>query len=139
MQIFFDRFAIILSGICAIHCIALPVVAGMLPLLATTFHHGHQLHEFWFHHFILYFIVPVSIIALVSGYKTHRKWVPILIASIGLAILMTTALFIDRLLAHHVISHEGEMIFTVTGGVIHAIGHILNLQASRKTHHPCKA
>ena len=139
MQILFDRFAILLSGICAIHCIALPIVAGMLPLLATTFHHGHQLHEFWFHQFILYFIVPVSIIALLSGYRSHRKLLPILIASVGLLILLGTALFIDKLLMHHIISHEGEMLLTVTGGIIHATGHILNLQATRKSHQPCKA
>ena len=138
MQILFDRFAIILSGICAIHCIALPVVASMLPLLATTFHHGHQLHEFWFHQFIIYFIVPVSIIALFSGYRVHGKLLPLIIAGIGLVILISTALFIDQLLMHRIISHEGEMILTVSGGVVHAIGHILNLQASRKTPHPCK-
>ena len=139
MQVLFDRLAIILSGICAIHCIALPVVAGMLPLLATTFHHGHQLHEFWFHQFILYFIVPVSIVALTSGYKTHKKLVPILVASIGLIILISTALFIDQLLARHIISHEGEMTLTVTGGIVHAIGHILNLLATRRSPHLCKA
>ena len=138
MQILFDRFAILLSGICAVHCIAFPIVAGMLPLLATTFHHGHQLHEFWFHQFILYFIVPVSIIALLSGYRSHGKLIPILVASIGLLILIGTALFIDQLLMRHIISHEGEMLLTVTGGIFHAIGHILNLQATRKSHQPCK-
>ena len=138
MQILLDRFAILLSGICAIHCIALPIVAGLLPLLATTFHHGHELHEFWFHQFILYFIVPVSIIALISGYRVHGRLIPILISFVGLAILTGTALFIDQLIAHHIIGHDGEMLLTVTGGVIHAIGHILNLQATRKTHRLCK-
>lgn len=138
MQILFDRFAIILSGICAIHCIALPIVAGFLPLLATTFHHGHQLHEFWFHQFILYFIVPVSIIALVLGYRTHRKLLPIIIASVGLLILTCTALFIDALITNRIISHDGEMALTITGGITHSVGHVLNLLASRKSHQPCK-
>ncbi|MEM8843622.1 MAG: MerC domain-containing protein [Pseudomonadota bacterium] len=138
MQILLDRFAILLSGLCAIHCIALPIMAAILPILSTTYHHGNQLHEFWFHQFILYFIVPVSIIALVSGYRSHKKLLPIVIASIGLLILSVTALFIDQLLMRHVISHDGEMLMTLTGGIIHATGHILNLQATRKSHQPCK-
>ncbi|MFK8027126.1 MAG: MerC domain-containing protein [Gammaproteobacteria bacterium] len=137
MQEYFDRFAILLSGICAIHCIALPIVASLIPLLTATVHHGNEIHEFWFHQFILLFILPVSLVALVTGYLSHKRILPVVIAAIGLVILIFIALFAEQLLLNHVIPHEGETLLTVTGGLFHAAGHILNLQATRKNTTHC--
>ena len=132
MQTHFDRFAILLSGICAIHCVALPVVATIIPFLSITIHHGNELHEFWFHQFILFFILPVSIVALISGYRCHHQIAPVMVASVGLFILTGFALFAGYLISHHLIPHEAEMIVTVTGGIVHAFGHLLNVTATRK-------
>ena len=138
MQEYFDRFAILLSGLCAIHCIALPIIASVIPLLTATVHHdGNEIHEFWFHQFILMFILPVSIAALIFGYRSHKKILPVIVAGIGLIVLAFIALFAEQLLIDNVIPHEGETLLTITGGVIHAAGHILNLQATRKKHSPC--
>ena len=137
MQERFDRFAILLSGLCAIHCIALPIIASIIPLLTATVHHGNEVHEFWFHQFILFFIVPVSLIALITGFRSHKKVMPLVIASIGLAILTFIALFAEQLLIDHVIPPEGETLLTISGGIIHAVGHILNLQATRKKQPHC--
>ena len=132
MQERFDKFAILLSGLCAIHCIALPIIASIIPLLTATVHHGNEVHEFWFHQFILLFIVPVSILALVTGYRSHRRIMPLVVAGFGLAILAFIALFAEQLLIDNVIPHKGETLLTITGGLIHAAGHILNLQATRR-------
>ena len=134
MQERFDRFAISLSGLCVIHCIAFPIIASIIPLLTATVHHGNEVHEFWFHQFILLFILPISLIALFIGFRSHGKILPLVIASIGLAILTFIALFAEQLLINNVIPHEGEILLTITGGLIHAAGHILNLQARRKKH-----
>lgn len=137
MQAYFDRFAILLSGICAIHCILLPVAAGIIPLLAVTIQHGQQLHQFWFHSFILIFIVPVSVIALIIGFRTHRQWLPTAVALFGLLILTSIALFAGTLISLRIIPHQGEMLITIVGGIIHAVGHILNLLATRKISKHC--
>ncbi len=137
MQEHFDRFAILLSGLCAVHCIALPIVASLIPLLTATVHHGNEIHEFWFHQFILIFILPVSLIALFFGYRSHRRILPLLVAGLGLIILAFIALLAEQLLLDNVIPHEGETLLTITGGIIHAIGHILNLQSTRKKHINC--
>ncbi len=134
MQELFDRSAILLSGLCAIHCIAFPIIASIIPLLTATVHHGNEIHEFWFHQFILLFILPISLIALITGYRSHQKIVPLVVASFGLAILTFIALFAERLLIDNVIPHEGETLLTITGGLVHAVGHILNLQETRKKH-----
>ena len=102
MQEHFDRFAIMLSGLCAIHCIALPIIASIIPLLTATVHHGNEVHEFWFHQFILLFILPVSLIALFTGFRSHGKLLPLVIAGIGLAILTFIALFAEQLLIDYI-------------------------------------
>ena len=130
----FDRFAITLSSLCAIHCIALPLAASVTPLLMSTIDHGNDIHEFWFHQFILIFIIPVSILALVTGYRCHRKNLPLLIAGIGLSILVDVALFAEQLISQQVISHTGETALTVIGGIIHAAGHLSNALATKASH-----
>ena len=131
LQVYFDRFAIALSSICAIHCIALPVVASLIPLLATSISHDNALHEFWFHQFILIFILPVSIFALTAGYRCHKKITPIFVGAIGLVILAVMALFAENLISQQIISGLGETILIIFGGIIHAAGHILNVLATK--------
>lgn len=133
-RIHLDRIAISLSSLCAIHCVALPIVAIIMPLLSSTIEHGSTLHEFWFHRFILIFILPISIFALVSGYRCHKQVLPVLIASIGLVILLFTAMFADNLITKHALPHSGETILTILAGIIHAAGHILNMLATRSVH-----
>jgi len=137
LQIYFDRFAIALSGVCAIHCVALPIVASLMPLLATTIQHGYALHEFWFHQFILVFILPISLFALVAGYRCHKQFIPIVIGGIGLGVLVFMALFAEVLNSHHILPHSGETMLTIIGGIIHAIGHVLNVIATRSLRVQC--
>lgn len=130
----FDRFAISLSSLCAIHCIALPLAASVTPLLMSTIDHGNNVHEFWFHQFILIFIIPVSIFALIAGYRCHRKNLPLLLGGLGLSILVTVALFAEPLISQQIISHTGETVLTVIGGIIHAAGHVTNALATKASH-----
>ena len=131
LQHYFDRFAIVLSSICAIHCVALPLVASVSPLLFSTVDHGNALHEFWFHQFILIFILPISVFAFIAGYRCHKKLSPMLIGGIGLFILVFTAIFVGALISSNIIPHVGETWLTITGGIFHAIGHLQNLIATR--------
>ena len=130
MQTFFDRIAITLSCVCVIHCIALPIIASFIPLFAATLHHGYALHQFWFHYFILIFILPFSILAIILGYRRHRQILPAIIAAAGLSILVFTSIFAGTLISNHIIPYEGETWLTISGGIVHAIGHIMNLVAT---------
>lgn len=137
MQERFDKFAIMLSGLCTIHCIVTPILASIVPLFSAAVHHGEDVHHFWFHQAIILFILPVSLIALFAGYRSHKELVPIIIAGIGLSILTFTALFAEHLLHDNLIDHTGETLLTITGGIIHAVGHILNIIATRKKQPEC--
>ncbi len=135
----YDRFAIALSSLCAIHCVALPIAASVTPLLMSTFNHGNSVHEFWFHQFILIFIIPISLLALVTGYRCHRKNIPMLLGGLGLSILVIVALFAELLISQQMISYTGETILTVIGGIIHAAGHITNALATKSSHSLCSS
>ena len=130
-----DRFAIILSGICALHCIAVPIAISLFPFLSLSMHHGEDTHELLFHQMIVFIIIPVTLFALSSGYRSHRKWLPTIVASIGLIILLIPALFFDLLSHHQLITHDDEVLITLVGGCVHAIGHILNVQNTRHHQH----
>lgn len=131
-----DWFAMMLSGICAIHCIALPILAGVVPIFSSVAAHGHGAHEFWFHQLILFFILPISVIALGIGFRCHRKIYPVLISGIGLVILLFSAIYADVWIVRYALPRELETIVTLSGGIVHAFGHIMNLMASRE-HHSC--
>ncbi len=133
----FDRFAIALSSLCAIHCVAFPIAASVTPLLMSTIDHGNAVHEFWFHQFILIFIIPVSIFALITGFRCHKKHLPILLGGLGLTILVIVAIFAEQLITQQIISHAGETILTVIGGIIHASGHVTNALATKASHTSC--
>jgi len=135
----YDRFAIALSSLCAIHCVALPIAASVTPLLMSTINHGNSVHEFWFHQFILIFIIPISLFALVTGFHCHRKNIPMLLGGLGLSILVIVALFAEQLISQQMISYTGETILTVIGGIIHAAGHITNALATKSSHSLCSS
>jgi hypothetical protein len=130
----FDRFAIALSSLCAIHCVVFPIAASVTPLLMATVDHGNAMHEFWFHQFILIFIIPVSLVALVMGYRCHKKILPIIVGGIGLSILVVVAVFAEPLITQQIISHKGETILTIIGGIIHATGHVINALTTKSIH-----
>lgn len=132
LKVNLDRLAISLSGICAIHCVIFPIIASLIPLISTTLRHGNTLHEFWFHQFILIFIFPVSILAVISGFRCHRNIMPTIISLLGLTILVFTAVCAETLISNHTIPHATEAWLTIIGGIIHATGHMFNLIATRK-------
>ena len=135
----FDKLAILLSGICALHCIVTPIIVSVIPILSATIHHGEHIHEFWFHQFIILVILPISLFALITGYRSHKKLLPVLVAGCGLAVLTFTALYAEQLISQNIIEHEGETLLTIIGGIIHATGHILNVLATRKKHPHCSS
>ena len=63
-----DQAAMVLSGVCMVHCIA--SVAGLFAIgLLASFGTVDEL----FHRAMLALIVPVSVFAIVAGYRRHRR------------------------------------------------------------------
>lgn len=108
-----DRWAIALSVGCLLHCVLPPILiaTGLLTGLANT------ADQPWLHLLLLVFIAPVSVIALHTGRRRHRRSVPLL-AGIGAIVLLVLA---ETLL------HELETILVVSASLTLIWAHASNL------------
>ena len=103
-----DGSAIVLSSLCLIHCLALPLLSAVLPVA------GVWAEAEWVHKAFVISAIPFSLI----GLSSKRLTVPIgiLIAS-GIGFLLLGA-FVESL-------HDYETQLTVIGALLLASGHAL--------------
>lgn len=103
-----DAFAIGLSGLCLVHCLALPIAASLLPLA------GAWAEAPWVHWAFALTATPISLWALTR----RRAMTPLLLGLVGLGLLFAGAAEFP--------SHESETVTTVVGGLVLSLAHILN-------------
>ena len=113
-----DGVAISLSGLCLIHCLALPVVSAILPIA------GSWAEIEWIHKAFVVAALPFSLLALASERATGI--IGGLIAS-GF-ILLAAAAFAEPL-------HDHETALTLLGGLLLASGHALRWSRSYSSSH----
>lgn len=109
-----DRAGIILSGLCAVHCVTTIAVMALLASVGGTLLHP-AIHEIG-----LGLAVLLGIVALGAGYLRHGRKLPTLIGGAGLAI-MALALTLPH--------GAPEAIATLSGVGLLAFGHHLNRRA----------
>jgi MerC mercury resistance protein len=111
-----DRLAIGLSGLCLAHCILSAVV---LTVLASA---GSLLVNPLFHEIGLSLAMALGAIALGRGVLQHGYAMPAWIGSLGLGVMAGAM----------TLSHEGsgEIVYSIIGVMIVALGHDLNRRAS---------
>ena len=115
-----DKFAMLLSGVCLLHCLLAPVILTLLPILTlSTF-----VEDFLFHQLLLWLVVPTSTGALFIGCRKHRGWKIISTGAIGLISLILVAIF-----GHDLFSATGEKVATSVAGLFLAYSHFLNYKA----------
>ena len=114
-----DRAAIALSGLCVLHCLAMPFVLLALPFLG-------QLTEGHFHLQMLIVVVPVSSVALGLGYRRHRRLSVMVAGGIGLLLL-----FIGGTWMHNEIGIIADRAATIAGSLLLASAHFYNSRFSR--------
>jgi len=111
-----DNAGAFLSMACAVHCVAMPLVVTMLPLVGLGFLAGEPA-EYAFIGAVL-----LAADSVVSGVRHHRKWraFPTLVLAVGIIVTGFMAA-------------EGsfEVILHVTGGVLLATTHLLNRHLCR--------
>ncbi|PPU68404.1 MerC family mercury resistance protein [Xanthomonas pisi] len=116
---FFDTSAIALSGLCLLHCLALPLLAAALPLL------GAWTRAEWVHVVFAAAAVPLSSYALWSTHRRHALPASVwALAGVGLAGL--------ALGASGIAGGTLETPITVTGSLLLASAHLLNLRLRRR-------
>ncbi|HEY1076731.1 MAG TPA: MerC domain-containing protein [Fontimonas sp.] len=114
-----DRTAILLSGLCLVHCLALPLLIALLPWLAWLVDNESVVHR-W----LLVIIVPVSALALIRGCARHGRRSLLWLGAAALALLAAGAL-----LEFETASSESAL--TLAGSVALSLTHLFNLRALR--------
>ena len=114
-----DRAAIALSGLCVLHCLAMPFVLLALPFMG-------QLTEGHFHLQMLVVVVPVSSIALGLGFRRHRR-MPVMVAG-GIGLLL---LFVGGTWMHSEVGILADRATTIAGSLLLASAHFYNSRFSR--------
>jgi hypothetical protein len=112
----FDRLAIALSGLCAVHCVASAVFLAVMASVGAAL-----LNPLW-HEIGLSFAILFGVVALGRGFMSHGYAAPLFVGSFGLG-MMAGAITLP---------HDGgmETIFTVIGVALLALGHDLNRRAA---------
>ena len=114
-----DGAAVLLSALCMLHCLALPLMVAGLPLLA-------QFSESHLHLQMLVIIVPLSVIALGLGFRHHRITGVLWLGFAGLMFL-----FFGATVAHEVYGEAVDRVATILGSVILAVAHYINFKGTR--------
>lgn len=111
-QKFVDNTGACLSFACAIHCIAMPLLVTILPLIGLGFLTSEPAELV-----IIGGAVVLAMVSIVWGVRHHRSWRAFLILVVALAFITT---------AHMAAEGTYEVILHSTGGVLLASAHLLN-------------
>lgn len=109
-----DRIGITATSLCALHCILLPILLPMLPLVGLSFLADHA----WEHVFLL-FTAALGTIALFSGFKHyHKRLYPLYLLYIGVALYWIK----------HDFSAALEPVFIIGGASLIIAAHFINIK-----------
>ncbi|WP_164118970.1 MerC domain-containing protein [Sphingorhabdus sp. Alg239-R122] len=110
-----DRAAMLLSGLCAVHCL---VSAVLVAVLASA---GGILLDPIIHEVGLMIAILLGAVALGYGALRHGYMMPLAIGSLGIGVMMGAL----------ELPHDGSQVFyTIVGVAILALGHDLNYRAT---------
>lgn len=116
-----DASAISLSTLCLIHCLVLPLLTGLVPMLAAA----HELA--WLHRAFVCLALPITGLAVWQNMRMP--------ASKRFATMATTGLVLLLLGAFAPLSHALETSLTVAGGLCLAVAHGLRWADHRARAH----
>lgn len=109
---FWDRLGIGLSGLCAIHCLLVPVFVSLIPLWPAF----EEFHEYT--HLVFFLAIAPTVILSVKNRKDLKAVSGYLF--VGLAIIFIAWLFNNQL------GEYGEAGVTLAGSLLLIRGHWLN-------------
>lgn len=117
-----DGSAMGLSLLCLFHCLAMPLVVSVLPMLGA-----HLFEETTMHVFFFVAAMPLSLFGLWLGVRgAHGGGRLMILAGAGLVLMFGGAL--------HDISGEYDVAFTSVGVSLVALAHFLNWRRHARTH-----
>ena len=122
-----DKSAIVLSSLCALHCLLLPAAIVLYPSTLGFLPGDESVHFA-----LLFLVIPISAYALVKGGKVHKSRKVFITGISGLLVLVAAVV-----LGHDILGEIGEKILTVLGSIIVIIAHVQNHLICRATDCEC--
>jgi hypothetical protein len=111
-----DRLGMVASALCFVHCVVTPIVVSLSAVWA------HYLPaEEKFHRTLAVVVATLGAIAIVGGYRRHRRFRVLVLMSGGLLPIFAGAYWGSRLP-----SHLAEVAITMMGSCLMIAGHLLN-------------
>lgn len=115
-----DIAGMVISTVCAFHCLATPFLVFAAPFLSVSFHHP------LFHWIILALVGPLGALAFWVGYKHHHQKKILILGLVGISIVTFGAI------APHLWVHFlGHYFVTLAGSAFLITAHYLNRRACR--------
>jgi len=112
-----DRAAVFLSGLCLLHCLAIPFALLLGPVLSQWLASS----ESQVHWILLALALPISGIALGRGYRKHPSLLTLVLGAIGLIFML--------LGVSHILGEAYEIALTVIGVAMLLAAHLRNMTA----------
>ena len=116
-----DKSSVGLSTVCAVHCLLMPVAVVILPSLAAL-----PVADERFHLLLVFFVLPLSTVALTMGCRKHKSWRVMAVGVGGLVLLVGAALA-----GHDLLGELTEKSATVIGAGLVALSHVMNFRKCR--------
>lgn len=119
-----DALGLAISGVCLVHCIALPLAAVVIPAFTLGL---DPRSDHAFHWLLLGLAVPISSLALWRGSlrSGDRRW--LWLGSVGLALMLVGVL--------HAFGAESEVPVTSVGVTLLAFAHVRNFGHANRARH----
>ncbi len=117
-----DRIGVYASVLCFIHCLATPIILSLLAVYAHFLPSEERTHRV-----LALFITLIGAVAILGGYRRHRKPIVLVLMLAGLALIFAGAFYGDRLPSHWL-----EVLVTLAGSCCLIAAH-------RKNHTFCKS
>ena len=121
-QVNADKASITLSMACMIHCLLMPSF-----LILTSGFFALSIDNELIHKAFLIIVLPVSLYALITGYRNHRILSYFYIGTLGLWILIFAVFF-----GEGVLGEFAEKSLTLLGSIIVASVHYKNYKACKE-------
>lgn len=117
-----DKLGIALSGACLIHCILVFFLPLLVPAMALF------IHTPWIHRFFAVFILVVTPLAFIPGYRRHGMRRVMVRAYIGIGFILMGVFFDGH--TSEVFSHG----LSIIGSILLVTAHLQNIRHSRRKH-----
>ena len=120
-QIWLDRLAISASALCALHCLAGPVLLVLFPSMLAL-----PVGDHLYHMLMVWFVIPTSSIAVLLGCTRHKDPTVLVLAFLGIVGLAISAIY-----GHDFLGENGEKLATLAATFLLITAHWRNYSLCR--------